>query len=75
MNAPYPQLVEVLRDRRRALGLARDQPLAPPSIIRVSRRPLPSPNCSAARVHLLLSQHDRGEVECLSIIRGDWIKE
>ena len=25
MNAPYPQLVEVLRDRRRALGLARDQ--------------------------------------------------
>ncbi len=23
MNAPYPQLVEVLRDRRRALGLAR----------------------------------------------------
>ena len=52
MNAPYPQLVEVLRDRRRALGLARDQPLAPPSIIRVSRRPLPSPNCSAARVLL-----------------------
>ena len=23
MNAPYPQLVEVLRDRRRALGLVR----------------------------------------------------